>query len=108
MTYGIELTDVADMEAMEIFLWILGRSPTNAGKWQAGLDKSLDSLREFPHRCPLAPEHELFSDEVRQHLYGNYRVLFTLVDTNNDGVEDTVRVLHIRHGAMDYLGGQGS
>jgi plasmid stabilization system protein ParE len=53
------------------------------------------ALEQFPHRCPLAPESgpEL---EIRQLLYGRYRVLFTITS-------DTVYVLHIRHGARQQL-----
>jgi plasmid stabilization system protein ParE len=103
MTYGVEVTDVADMETQEIFLWMVGHSPENAGRWINGLDQAIDSLSTFPTRCPLAPENDTFVEEVRQHLYGRYRILFTLLDVDDDGVPDTVRILHVRHGARRYL-----
>jgi plasmid stabilization system protein ParE len=100
----IEFTDVAEMEVQDTFLWLLGRSPDHAGRWQAGLEASVNSLAEFPTRCPLAPESDQFDVEVRQQLYGRYRILFTLVDADGDGAEDTVRILHVRHGARRFLG----
>jgi plasmid stabilization system protein ParE len=102
--FRIEFTDVADMEVQEIFLWLLGRSPVQAGRWQEGLEKAVNSLAEQPTRCPLAPEHARFDVEVRQLLYRSYRILFTLVDTDGDGDRDTVRILHVRHGARRWLG----
>ena len=99
MTFNIEFTDVAEMEVQEIFLWLLGRAPELAGQWQAGLERVVDSLRELPLRCPEAPESHAFEAEVRQILYRPYRVLFTLIDADGDGTTDTVRILHVRHGA---------
>jgi plasmid stabilization system protein ParE len=104
VTFLIEFTDVADMEVQDTFLWLLGRSPDYADRWQAGLEASVNSLSEFPTRCPLAPESDRFEVEVRQQLYGPYRILFTLVDTDHDGAADTVRILHVRHGARRLLG----
>jgi hypothetical protein len=61
---------------------------------------AIDSLKTFPARCPLAPENEFFSQEIRQLLYGKgrgrYRVLFTISG-------NTVSVLHIRHSAQDTV-----
>lgn len=54
-------------------------------------------LQEKPQRCALAIEHEIFSEEVRQLLYGKpkslYRVMFTIRDS-------TVYVLYVRHSAQ--------
>ena len=58
-------------------------------------------FRNFPHRCPLAPEDDEFSFEVRQLLYGSkqhrYRILFTIH-------ADLVVIIHIRHGRRRHLG----
>ena len=104
MTYRVEFTDVADMEAQDAFLWLLDRSPVQAGRWQEGLERAVGSLVELPTRCLLAPENHLFEAEVRQLLYGSYRILFTLIDADQDGFADTVRILHVRHGARLGLG----
>jgi plasmid stabilization system protein ParE len=104
MSFRTEFTEVADMEAQDTFLWLLGRSPQQAGRWLEGLERAVASLTEFPTRCPLAPENDAFEVEVRQLLYGAYRLLFTLVDSDEDGTADTVRLLHVRHGARLRLG----
>ncbi len=98
-TFGVEFTDVADGEVQDILLWLIGRAPERAGRWQVGLENAINSLAQFPTRRPLAPENDAFAFEVRQLLYGAYRILFTLVDTDGDGIADTVRILHVRHGA---------
>lgn len=104
MIFRIEFTDVAEMEVQDTLLWLLGHSPEHADRWQQGLEKAISSLTELPARCPLAPEGDAFVVEVRQLLYRSYRILFTLVDADEDGVPDTVRILHVRHGARRWLG----
>ena len=58
------------------------------------------SLQEKPRRCSLATESEVFSEEVRQLLYGKlrnrYRVLFTIR-------EDVVCILLVRHTSQALL-----
>ena len=103
MNYDIEFTDVADMEIQNILIWIMGRSPDYADRWQEGLEISINSLTIMPGRCPLAPENNEFDVEVRQLLYGVYRILFMLADADDDGESDTVRILHARHGAQQHL-----
>jgi plasmid stabilization system protein ParE len=45
----------------------------------------------------------MFSTDVRQLLYGEYRILFILVEADDDGEDDTVRILHVRHGARQHI-----
>lgn len=82
------------------YTYIEEQSPDRAHQWANGLIEAINSLETFPGRCPIAPESEHFSQEIRQLLYGRgsgiYRVLFTIVG-------DAVSVLHIRHGAQDTL-----
>ena len=102
MTFQVEITATADQEADEILS--LGYSPNMpeklAGHWFLPCKAAIASLAEFPKRCPLAPENSAFPFEVRQLLYGKkphiYRILFTIED-------QTVYVLHIRHGRRAAL-----
>ncbi|HEX5324880.1 MAG TPA: type II toxin-antitoxin system RelE/ParE family toxin [Capsulimonadaceae bacterium] len=103
MIYSIEFTDVADAEVQVILLWLIENAPEYVERWQEGLEGSVSSLSHFPARCPLAPEDNAFDIEVRQLLYGSYRILFTLVDVDRDGERETVRILHVRHGARRWL-----
>ncbi len=58
--------------------------------------KAFRSKERNPLCCQLAPESAFFKEEIRQLIYGKYRILFTV-----EG--ETVFVLRVRHGAQDYL-----
>ena len=103
MSYKVEFTDVADMEVQNILLRIMGRTPDYAERWQDGLEKAVVSLEDFPGRCAVVGDLSTPDRQVRQLLYGAYRLLFTLLDTDGDGDLDTVRLLHVRHGAQGPL-----
>ncbi len=74
----------------------------SADEWFKGLMNAIGSLQEKPRRCSLATEHEVFTEEVRQLLYGKarnkYRILFTIR-------EDIVYVLFVRHTSQTLLTG---
>ena len=106
MKYRLEISSVAEAEADRAFLRLSQvRSPTQASQWYAGLLQTIESLSQFPKRCPLARENEYFSQEIRQLLYGrgrnSYRILFTIL-AEKEGA--TVRILHIRHASQQTLG----
>ena len=101
MEYQVEITDVALAEAEEAYLWMMEQlSPENAEKWFDRLIDAIESLNQSPKRCSLALENEVFSEEIRQLLYGKgrntYRIMFTVS-------EQIVYVLHIRHSARQLL-----
>ena len=101
MNYEVIVSETAETEAQEAYLWLLGVSPEFAGRWYDGLLDTIASLDTFPKRCPLAPENEDFPDtEVRHLIYRQgrtiYRILYCLLEPT------TVRILHIRHGAQRY------
>ncbi len=61
-----------------------------AAKWYNEIEEIIDRrLSTMPRSCPLARENDDFSFEVRNLIYGRYRVLFTITG-------DTVRILHLR------------
>ena len=101
MTFRVETTSAAEQDANSILDWLLSEHAGETGiRWFAGLQDAIASLTEFPARCPLAPENAAFAFEVRHLLYGRkpqvYRILFTIED-------QTVYVLHIRHGRRQPL-----
>ncbi|MGB3514072.1 MAG: type II toxin-antitoxin system RelE/ParE family toxin [Microcoleaceae cyanobacterium] len=101
MEYQVEITDVALAEAQEAYLWMMEQlSPETAEKWFDGLIDVIESLNKSPNRCSLALENDIFSEEIRQILYGKgrstYHVLFTVS-------EQVVYILHIRHSARQFL-----
>lgn len=96
MSYEIDFTEQAQTEADEAFEWIAQYSPEKATLWYFDLMERLDSLKTFPKRCGLALESYEFKEEVRQLLFGKYRILFQIED-------ETVYILHVRHSARKTL-----
>lgn len=85
-----------EKELEDIFAWIAKQSPQAATNWYNSCLNAIYSLEAVPQRRAVAPENEDFEIEIRQLIHGNYRILFTIQD-------DAVHVLHVRHGARDYM-----
>jgi len=73
-----------------------------AARWFNRLEQTIHSLTTLPRRCPVAAETGRLRRSLRCLLYGRkpdvYRVVFEI-----DEREKAVRVLTIRHGAMDRI-----
>lgn len=100
MKFRVEVTTSAQDQIRQFYNQYKQDFPAFADSWFNGLFKALDTLKQFPNRCQLAPENDEFQEEVRQLLYGKrknaYRILFTVQ-------ERTVYVLHVRHHAQARL-----
>ena len=96
MSYKVEVTEKAQEEAREAIRWIAQYSPEKAALWHFDLLEKVDSLENFPARCPLAPESNTHGKEIRHLIFGKYRILFIIED-------ETVYVLRVRHQAHDVL-----
>jgi plasmid stabilization system protein ParE len=106
MSYRIDFSSVAKAETDEAFLrFSQYTTPERSQSWYQGLIKAIASLQEMPRRCPIAREDALFSQEIRQLLYGRgkttYRILFTVLD---DQAIPTVRILHVRNAIQKAIG----
>ncbi|MEA5568301.1 type II toxin-antitoxin system RelE/ParE family toxin [Anabaena sp. UHCC 0399] len=100
MVFQVRTTKTADAQIESAYLWLKEYNSAYADQWFRGLMNAIATLQEKPHRCALAVEHEVFSEEVRQLLYGKskkiYRILFTIRD-------DTVYILYVRHSSQALL-----
>jgi plasmid stabilization system protein ParE len=100
MTFQVEILPIAEKQIDQAYSWYRERNPEFADRWFRGLMNSVATLQEKPLRCPLAIENDIFSEDVRQLLYGKskniYRVLFAIQDTK-------VHILYIRHTAQAPL-----
>jgi plasmid stabilization system protein ParE len=96
MKYKVRITAQAEAEIEDAYIWIREDSPAHATAWRRGLLASVQKLKTFPQRCAAAPESTAFGQEIRQLLYGAYRILFVIQ-------KNTVHVLHVRHGARQSL-----
>lgn len=100
MKYEVLISASAEADLEQAYCWLSERAPEAAVKWYNGLVDAVLKLEKFPERCPLAPESRAFKREIRQLIYGKrqhaYRILF-------DVSGETVRILHVRHGAREHL-----
>lgn len=78
MEYRVELSRRAERDSEEAFLHIRQRAPLNTVRWRHGLEAKLRVLERMPEWFALAPENQDTSIEVRQLLYGRYRILYTV------------------------------
>ena len=96
MKHHVEITEPAEFDLEEAYCWIRdNHSPARAARWRQGLYAKVETLERMPERCGFAPENDWCDFELRQLLYGAYRILFTIRDAS-------VFVLHIRHGARRF------
>ncbi len=100
MIYRIIIETQAQSDLDETYRRIAQGSAERAAQWYNGIVDALATLANFPERCAFARENVFFPEDIRQLLYGKrgnvYRVLFTIA-------QDTVHVLHIRHGSLPPL-----
>lgn len=99
MAFATELSARAAIDIEEAFTYIYNRAPLNAVRWRKGLEERLEALKQYPEAFGFAPENKDAKTEVRQRLFGNYRVLYTIRG-------ETVFILTVRHGAMKFLTGE--
>ena len=96
MAFRVRLTPRAAEDVERIYRRVVQEAPLHGPEWYDGLIRSIDSLATVPNRCPPVKALSTPRSTIRKLLYGRrphvYLVYF-------DVVEDSVRILHIRHGA---------
>ena len=96
MAYRVDLTARAERDLRHLYQTINARDSAQARAWFTGLERAILGLDEHPARHPAIPEDA----SLRHVLYGGrrnvYRVIYAIDEPNQ-----TVTVLHIRHGARD-------
>ena len=100
MAYLVELTLRAERDLDYLYERICADDSALAARWFNGLEGAITALERLPRRCSAAPESKKAKRPLRQLLYGAkrdvYRIIFEI-----DERRKLVRVLTIRHGAMD-------
>jgi plasmid stabilization system protein ParE len=99
MTYTVLMHPDAGEDIDSIEVYIALDSPSRALAWREMLLGRIESLDRMPRRCRRAVESRMLKRELRQMLFGEYRVLFTIR-------ERTVVVLHVRHAARKPWSGK--
>ena len=83
MDFRVELSAQAQRDIASIHDWLQSQSAGDTGeRWFVALRTAIASLKQLPSRCPIAPESQDSSTEIRQLLYGRrpnvYRILFAI------------------------------
>lgn len=91
--YQVNISDLAKREIEEFYLYIAEDSPENAQKWYFSIYDKIQTLRNFPMRSPIADEDIFHEYEIRNLIFGDYRVLYRIK-------ENIVQILHVKHGKM--------
>lgn len=105
MKRKVLLTPQAKQDIEAAYLYIRAEAPETARRWRIRLHKLTATLATFSNRHEIAAEAREVGVELRQMLYGNYRILYTVH-------ADTVHIHALRHGARrplrpNELPGQG-
>lgn len=107
--YLVEWTEPALIEADAAYLrFSQYAGPENAILWYEGLFVTGETLSSLPRANPIAPENGQYSVEVRRLLYYGpskwrggqvYRLLFYIIEPQQDESLGVVRIMHVWHGA---------
>lgn len=106
MAYRVDISAPALIDTRNIFEWLRESSESRAEEWIRALITAKDSLKEFPNRCPIAPEGRAFPVEVRQLLFGKgkrqWRIVFGVSIDEVTG-ENVVSIYRVRDSRQDRL-----
>ena len=100
MAFQVDITEpaLADAEDYVRFIREVGKQPEAAERWFRGLVRAIYSLEELPERCPVIPEQEDFSFEIRHLIYFSHRIVFRVERDRN-----RVVVFRVYHGSRQAL-----
>src|SRR5688500_10763622 len=89
--YVVRINARAKQDLRASFFWGVEKwGEENARSWLAEIqDEIFERLSFMPKGFPLAPESREFENNIRQFVFGRYRVLFTVKTTS-------VAVLRVR------------
>jgi plasmid stabilization system protein ParE len=95
MAYHVDLSVRAMNDLRCIYEWIEVEQSIKAPRWYWGLVDAINSLENFPHRCPATKENSRLKHLLHDHRKHVYRIIFRISEAHKK-----VEVIHIRHGAQ--------
>ena len=69
MVFRVSLSPSAIADAESAYLWYKQQNQALADAWFNELTEAINSLENFPARCPVAAESKDLDREVRQLIY---------------------------------------
>ena len=100
-TYSIAVSDQADADIERLLNRLVMVSVEAAAAFQARLEEALAKLTSLPNRCPRARDGDRYPSVVARQLYfGQYRIVFHVIEADADETEGTVVVLRVLYGSQ--------
>jgi plasmid stabilization system protein ParE len=100
LAFQVDITAPALVDAEDYvqFIQDVRKERDAAERWFRGLVEAIYTLEELPGRCPVIPEQDEFSFEVRHLVYFSHRIIFRVERQTN-------RVIFYRvyHGSRQSL-----
>jgi plasmid stabilization system protein ParE len=90
MSFEVTILDEAQEDIDRIYGWIASEAPDAALDWYMATYQAIETLKDFPERCPLVEDADPKGIPIRMLIRGNYLILFRF-----DSIG--VFVLHVRH-----------
>jgi len=100
LAFHVDITEpaLADAETYVRFIREIRQEPASAERWFRGLVQAILSLEAMPERCPIIPEHDEFSVEIRHMIYFSHRIIFRV-----EAEAKRVVVYRVYHGSQRAL-----
>lgn len=76
--FQVEITATAQSDIQEIYQYVAPDNQTAANNLVLEIEKQINSLEQFPLRCPVTPESYELGIEYRHIRYGHYRTIFRI------------------------------
>ena len=100
MAFQVDITEPALVDAEDYVRFVrdVKKEPDAAERWFRGLVEAIYSLEDLPERCPVIPEQEEFSYEIRHLVYFSHRIIFRV-----EREENRVVIYRVYHGSRQGL-----
>jgi plasmid stabilization system protein ParE len=101
LAFQVDITEQALVDAEDYVRFIrdVKKEPEAAERWFRGLVQAIYSLEDLAERCPVIPEQEEFSFEIRHLIYFSHRIIFRVEHQTN-----SVVIYRVYHGSRHSLG----
>jgi plasmid stabilization system protein ParE len=100
LEFQVDITEpaVVDAEDYVRFVRDVRKEPEAAERWFRGLVQAIYSREDLPERCPVIPEQDEFSFEIRHLIYFSHRIIFCV-----EREKKRVVIYRIYHGSRQRL-----
>lgn len=94
-SYRVDVLPIARDDIAEIYQYIALDNPNAALQVTDGIMDKIDTLIEFPQRCPMVPDRVLAQQGYHMLIMENYIAFFKVF-------KSAVLVYRVFHGSRDY------